>query len=60
MSQGGRKPRTWTLSGVVDSARPYEAPYTRFSAKGIEGVSGEAEVIQLIDVLDEVRLQAAA
>lgn len=49
-----------TSAGVVDPGRLYEAPYTRFSGKGVEGVFKEAEVIQLIAVLDEVRQRAVA
>ncbi|MCQ4162648.1 DEAD/DEAH box helicase family protein [Roseomonas sp. GC11] len=49
-----------TRSGVVDPGRLYEAPYTRLSAKGVEGVFREAEVVALIDILDEVRRRAVA
>jgi type I restriction enzyme R subunit len=49
-----------TKTGVVDPARLYEAPYTRLSAKGVEGVFRDAEVEQLIAVLEEVRLRAVA
>ncbi|MDJ0391080.1 DEAD/DEAH box helicase family protein [Roseomonas sp. E05] len=49
-----------TRTGVVDPGRLYEAPYTRLSAKGVEGVFREAEVVALIDLLDEVRRRAVA
>jgi type I restriction enzyme R subunit len=44
----------------VDIGRLYEAPYTKFSAKGVEGIFKEAEVVQLIAVLEDVRQRAVA
>jgi len=49
-----------TKAGVVDIGRLYEAPYTKFSAKGVEGIFKEAEVVQLIGVLEDVRQRAVA
>ena len=49
-----------TRTGVVGPGRLYEAPYTRFSGKGVDGVFHEAEVVQLIAMLDEVRQRAVA
>jgi type I restriction enzyme R subunit len=49
-----------TSTGVVDPARLYEAPYTRLSGRGVEGVFREPDVVQLIEVLEEVRLRAVA
>jgi type I restriction enzyme R subunit len=49
-----------TRTGIVEPGRLYEAPYTKFSAKGVEGVFPEAEVIRLIDLLVEVRDRAVA
>ncbi len=49
-----------TKAGVMDASRLYEAPYTRLSAKGVEGVFWEAEVVQLIEVLEQVRQRAVA
>jgi len=49
-----------TQSGSVESARLYEAPYTKFSAKGVDGVFKGAEVVELIRVLDEIRERAVA
>jgi type I restriction enzyme R subunit len=49
-----------TKTGVVDTERLYEAPYTRLSAQGVEGVFLEADVVQLIVVLDDVRQRAVA
>jgi type I restriction enzyme R subunit len=42
-----------TSTGVVDPARLYEAPYARFSGRGVNGVFREAEVFRLIEVLEE-------
>ncbi len=49
-----------TSIGVVDPGRLYEAPFTRLSAKGVEGVFPEAEVVDLITLLDDVRQRAVA
>jgi len=49
-----------TQTGVVDPGRLYEPPFTGFSSKGVDGVFPEAEVVQLIAVLDEVRQRAVA
>jgi type I restriction enzyme R subunit len=49
-----------TKAGVVDIGRLYEAPYTKFSVKGVEGIFKEAEVVQLIAVLEDVRQRAVA
>lgn len=49
-----------TRSGVVDPSRLYEPPYTRLSASGVEGVFREAEVVELIQLLEEVRQRAVA
>lgn len=49
-----------TSSGVVKPDRLYESPYTQISAKGVDGVFKDAEVVQLIAILDEVRQRAVA
>ena len=49
-----------TKAGTVDAGRLYEAPYTKFSAKGVDGVFKDAEVVQLIAVLNDVRQRAVA
>lgn len=49
-----------TSTGVVDPGRLYEAPYTRFSAQGVDGVFPEAKVGALIGVLREVEGRAVA
>ena len=49
-----------TKSGIVEPGRLYEPPYTRFSGKGVDGVFPEAEIVQLVAVLDDVRQRAVA
>ena len=49
-----------TKTGIVDPGRLYEPPYTRFSGKGVDGMFPEAEIVQLIAALDEVRQRAVA
>jgi type I restriction enzyme R subunit len=47
-------------SGWIDPARLYEAPYTRFSARGVDGLFADSDVIRLIEVLEDVRKRAVA
>jgi type I restriction enzyme R subunit len=49
-----------TKTEVVEVSRLYEAPYTKLSAKGVEGVFREADVVQVIEVLEDVWLRAVA
>jgi type I restriction enzyme R subunit len=49
-----------TSSGVVKPERLYESPYTQINAKGVDGVFKDAEVVQLIAILDDVRQRAVA
>ena len=50
-----------TQSGVVDPGRLYEAPYTRLSANRHRwNFSREAEIVQLFQLLEDVRLRAVA
>jgi type I restriction enzyme R subunit len=49
-----------TQAGVVEPDRLYESPYTRLNTQGVHGVFREAEVVQLLAILDEVRQRAVA
>lgn len=49
-----------TERGVMDPRLLYESPFTEFNALGVEGVFDEADVIELISILEEVRQRAAA
>lgn len=49
-----------TQTGIVEPDRLYESPYTRLSAKGVHGVFQEAEVVQLFQLLEDVRQRAVA
>ena len=49
-----------TKAGVMDPSGLYEAPSTRLSARGVESVFQEAEVVQLIAILEDVWLRAVA
>lgn len=46
--------------GTIEPGRLYEAPFTRRSAKGVEGLFPDTEVDQLIAVLEAVRERAVA
>ncbi|MBI3922410.1 MAG: DEAD/DEAH box helicase family protein, partial [Armatimonadetes bacterium] len=49
-----------TEQGVISPERLYESPYTDFNPLGIEGVFAIQQVDELLGVLEEVRLAAAA
>jgi type I restriction enzyme R subunit len=48
-----------TQSGWMSVAQLYEAPFTDFSPRGVEGVFDSAQVTQLLSILNGIR-QAAA
>ncbi|MBC7545823.1 MAG: hypothetical protein H7338_24085 [Candidatus Sericytochromatia bacterium] len=47
-----------TQNGVMDPGLLYESPYTDLDPLGVEGIFGQAEVIDLLAVLDDVRRRA--
>jgi len=49
-----------TENGVMEPDRLYESPFTDINPQGPEGVFSSAKVDQLVKVLAEVRLRAAA
>jgi type I restriction enzyme, R subunit len=49
-----------TANGIVDARRFYDPPYTDIAPSGPEHLFTEGEVIELIDVLNQVRKTAAA
>jgi type I restriction enzyme R subunit len=49
-----------TERGVMDPRLLYESPFTDLDPMGAEGVFTQAEVVQLVDILDDVRRRAAA
>lgn len=49
-----------TERGVMDPRLLYESPFTDFDVMGIEGVFENADVVELIGILEEVRRRAAA
>jgi EcoEI R protein C-terminal len=49
-----------TERGVMDPRPLYEPPFTDLDPLGAEGVFGQAEAVQLVDILDDVRRRAAA
>jgi len=49
-----------TESGIMDSARLYESPYTDLNSQGVEGVFSPDEVDELLLILEDVRHRAAA
>jgi type I restriction enzyme R subunit len=49
-----------TQSGWMTAAQLYESPFTDFSPKGVEGVFGSEQVLQLVGILQEIRARAAS
>jgi type I restriction enzyme R subunit len=49
-----------TERGIMEPALLYESPFTDRSPLGIEGVLGKDKAAQVIDILEQVRLRAAA
>jgi type I restriction enzyme, R subunit len=49
-----------TQAGWMNAGQLYESPFTDFSPKGVEGVFTPEHVIQLVGVLDGIRMSASA
>ena len=49
-----------TTNGVMDAGRLYESPFLDISPEGPEGLFPVAKVDRMVQVLDEIRLRAAA
>jgi type I restriction enzyme R subunit len=49
-----------TQSGWMYATQLYESPFTDFSPKGVEGVFNPEQVIQLVGIVNDIRMRAAA
>jgi type I restriction enzyme R subunit len=49
-----------TARGIMDPKLLYEAPFTDFDSKGIEGVFEHADVLRLVSILRDVEPRSAA
>jgi type I restriction enzyme, R subunit len=49
-----------TARGVMDPKLLYEAPYTDFDSKGVEGVFEHRDAIRLVEILRAVEPRSAA
>ncbi len=49
-----------TARGVMDPKLLYEAPFTDFDTKGVEGVFQHPDVLRLVKILREVEPRTAA
>ena len=49
-----------TQQGWMDAALLYQSPYTDLSPYGVDGIFGTTEVDEIISILDNIRLRAAA
>jgi type I restriction enzyme, R subunit len=47
-----------TANGVLEPARPYESPYTDHTPTGPESVFAEADVDNIVEILDTVKANA--
>jgi type I restriction enzyme R subunit len=52
-------PLMMTQSGWMSAAQLYESPFTDFSPKGVEGVFGPEQVLQMVGILNDIRERAA-
>jgi hypothetical protein len=43
----------------MSAAQLYESPFTDFSPKGVEGLFGSEQVIELVGILNDIRNRAA-
>jgi type I restriction enzyme R subunit len=48
-----------TQSGWMSAAQLYESPFTDFSPRGVEGVFGPEQVLQMVGILNDIRERAA-
>jgi type I restriction enzyme R subunit len=49
-----------TEQGVMEPGRLYESPFTDKDPMGVEGVFEEAEIIELFDILEDMRKRVVA
>jgi type I restriction enzyme, R subunit len=49
-----------TQNGVMDAALLYEAPYTNFNTSGLSGVFSDNEATKIVEILESIKLNAAA
>jgi len=49
-----------TERGAMDPRLLYESPFTDLDPMGVEGLFGEGEVVQLLQILKDVQGRAAA
>ena len=49
-----------TERGAMDPRRLYESPFTDFDDQGVSGVFPQADVVRIVQVLNDVRRKAAA
>lgn len=47
-----------TQSGWMSPGQLYESPFTEFSPKGVKGVFGSEQVLQLVGIINEIRDRA--
>jgi len=49
-----------TARGVMDPKLLYEAPFTDFDSKGVEGVFAHSDVVRLVQILRDIEPKYAA
>ncbi len=49
-----------TENGAMEPKRLYESPFTDLDDQGVGGLFPQADVLQIVNVLNDVRLRAAA
>ncbi len=49
-----------TKNGVMDAALLYQPPYTNYNSSGLSGIFPDEEATKIVEILTEIRLNAAA
>jgi type I restriction enzyme R subunit len=49
-----------TKNGVMDAALLYQPPYTNYNSNGLSGIFPDEEATKFVEILTEIRLNAAA
>ena len=49
-----------TKNGVMDAAMLYQAPYTNYNSNGLSGIFPDNDATKIVEILTEIRLNAAA
>ncbi len=49
-----------TKNGVMDAALLYQPPYTNYNSNGLSGIFSDDEATNIVEILESIKLNAAA